>query len=123
MKKNVKLLNLFKGIIISFIISIICIIITSIILRFTNIQESKLTLINNITMTLSICLGSMYLAIKSKENGWLHGSILGGIYYIIILVLKVIFINENIFKSTYLLRLIVSVILGAIGGIIGINLI
>lgn len=123
MVNNIKIKGLLKAIILSLIMTIVLLGFTSILLRFTKIKESKLEVLNNITMVISIFLGSIYLAFKIRENGWLYGSILGGSYYLIIVILNIIFVKINIFKKLYILRFILAILLGAISGIIGINLI
>ncbi len=123
MKNNIKLINLLKGVLLSIVLSLIFILLTSVLLRFTNFQETKISLINNISMTISICVSSMFVAMKTREKGWLYGSLLGGIYFLIVIILNVGFLKVNVFQRIYLVKLIGSIILGAIGGIIGINLI
>lgn len=123
MINNIIVKSLLKAIIFSLIVTIILLGFASVFLRFTTMQESTLGILNNITMVISISLGGLYLAFKIRENGWLYGSILGGSYYLIILILNIIFMKVNIFKMIYILRFILAVLLGAISGIIGINLI
>lgn len=123
MKNKENLKYLLKSFILSLIITFIFLVLISLLLRYTSLQERKLTIINNIIMVISIALSSAYLAIKIKENGWLYGSILGVLYCLFILILNIIFLKASIFKTIYIIKLIIAMIIGAIGGIIGINLI
>lgn len=123
MKKALNFKYLIRGLILTLIMTLILILIVSFLLRFTNLAEAKLSLINNVIMVLSIALGSGYLAIKIKEKGWLFGALLGLIYYCLLLVLNIIFFKINIFKLIYIMKLMIAMLIGAIGGIIGINLI
>lgn len=113
---------LLKGLLLSFIITIVLLLILSLLLTFTSIREARLPLFNNIVMVISIVVGSMYVAIKTKENGWLNGAILGLIYFFIVLLFNLIFFKSFDSNLLVISKLVLSTIMGLIGGIIGINL-
>lgn len=121
-KKNVNSIKyLAKGLLIAFILSIIFVIIISLLLRFTNLRESKVSLLNNIAMILCIVFASIYTSIKVKENGWLNGGLIGFFYYLIIIFLNVIFLRTLDTNVLMLTKLVLATVTGIIGGIIGIN--
>lgn len=111
-----------KGLLIAFILSIIFIIIISVLLRFTNLRESKVSLLNNIAMILCIVIASVYTSIKVKENGWLNGGLIGFFYYLIIIFLNLIFLRTIDTNILMLTKLVLATFTGIIGGIIGINI-
>lgn len=113
---------IFKGLMIAFLLTLILILIFSLFLSFTSIRESKLPLFNNLVMIVSIVVGSIYVAIKVKENGWLNGALIGLGYYIVLTLLGILFIKPFIFDFVVLSRLVIALITGIIGGMIGINL-
>jgi putative membrane protein (TIGR04086 family) len=122
-KKNVNSIKyLAKGLLIAFILSIIFVIIISLLLRFTNLGESKVSLLNNIAMILCIVSASVYTSIKVKENGWLNGGLIGFFYYLIIIFLNVVFLRTLDTNVLMLTKLVLSTVTGIIGGIIGINI-
>lgn len=122
-KKNIiNIKYLAKGLLIAFILSIIFIIIISLLLRFTSLRESKVSLLNNIVVILSIAIGSIYTSIKVKENGWLNGGALGLLYYLVIILLNVAFLRNLDTNALMLTKLVLSTLTGIIGGIIGINI-
>ena len=102
--------------------TVIMIFITSLVLQFTSLRENKLSIINNIVMILSVLLPSIYLSLKVKENGWLNGLILGFTYYLLVLLLNIFFLKSNIFIPLTIGKLLLTALIGSIGGIIGINL-
>ncbi|NLJ78400.1 MAG: TIGR04086 family membrane protein [Tissierellia bacterium] len=111
-----------KGLILSFGIAIGLILIASVLLTYTNLQESKMHIINTIIMTMSISIGGIYVATKVDEKGWLNGGIIGGSYFLIILLINLIFIRPFIFDIYIVGKFIASLAAGIIGGTIGINL-
>lgn len=111
-----------RGIALAFAITFVLLLIVSLLLRFTDIRESNMTLLNNFVLIISIVFSSAMVGKNVKERGWLNGAILGFLYYLIIIVLNIVFnrpLNLGIFL---LIRLIIATALGAIGGMIGINL-
>lgn len=114
--------HLFKALFLSFISTIVFLIITSILFRFTSLKESTLPLINNIIVIISIVLGSLYVSLKRKENGWINGALLGFFYYLFIIIINLISINQINIDLILLAKLMAASLTGAIAGIIGINL-
>lgn len=122
MKSNIKPMYWFKGLVLSFFITVILIMIMSLLLRFTNLREGKLPLFNSIIMVISIVIGSIYVAIQIKENGWLNGAILGFGYYFVIILINFIVVRPISLDLIAAVKLITASLIGSIGGMIGINL-
>lgn len=111
-----------KGLLLSFGIALMLILIVSILLTYTNLKESRIHIINTIIMTMSIAVGGVYIATKVDEKGWLNGGIIGGAYFLVLLFINLIFIKPFIFDIYILGKFLVSLAAGIIGGTIGINL-
>lgn len=123
MRDKVKPMDWFKALVLSFGITVLLIIIMSLILRFTNLREEKLPLLNNIIMLLSIAIASIYLAMQVREKGWFNGAILGFGYYLVIILINFIIVRPISLDLISAIKLIMATLIGAIGGMIGINLI
>ena len=109
--------NIIKGIIISFITTIIFLLIFSIILTYTNISENFITPTIIVITAISIFIGST----KIQRNGLLNGAIVGGIYLISIYLLSSI-INQKFALSMQSIGMIISgIVCGMFGGILGVN--
>jgi putative membrane protein (TIGR04086 family) len=121
-KNKSRIKYLLKGVLVAFIITIIALIFFSLILRVTSLRESKLTTLNNITMILSVAIGSFYTAVKIRENGWLNGAIVGALYYLIIILLNIVIIRPETSNMYLFIKLLISTVAGFIGGMLGINL-
>lgn len=121
-KKTEYIILILKGIALAYIITIIMMLIFSLILTYTSLKESMIPILNTITMIVSIVLGSIYLTIKIGEKGWMNGMIVGVLYFLILLLLNKITINESNLSIISFSKLIISIVTGIIGGMIGINL-
>ena len=73
-----------KGIIISILITMICLLIFSIILTNSNIQENTIFPVVAIITAISIATGSIISSIKISNKGIINGGLVGGIYIILI---------------------------------------
>ncbi|MGO1470149.1 MAG: TIGR04086 family membrane protein [Tissierella sp.] len=122
MKNKINFKTLIKCLTLSFIITVGMIFITSLLLQYTSLKETKLIIINNIIMIISIFIPSMFLSLKIKEKGWLNGLLLGIFYYIIFLLFNIVFLKESIIILFAITKLLLAGLVGSIGGIIGINL-
>ncbi len=121
MKKD-KVIYLLKGLFIAYIITVVLILIFSLLLTYTNLQENKIPLLNTIALIGSIALASIYVSIKIKEKGWIMGAIIGIVYYIILIALNFLFLKTLAMDIFSISKLILASVTGMIGGMIGINL-
>ena len=117
-----KIKYLARALVLAFIVTIIFILISSVILTFTNIREGKGAILNTITFLISISVGSIYFSTKSKEKGWINGGIFGFIYSLILIIINIIFLKSNIIDVLSFQKIILGIVIGIIGGIIGINM-
>ncbi|MFA5577419.1 MAG: TIGR04086 family membrane protein [Tissierellaceae bacterium] len=117
-----KLVYLLKGLILSYIITTISILVFSLLLTYSKIGEGFIPLANTLVLILSIAVGSIYLSGKLREKGWINGGILGISYYLILLILGLSFKRPMIGEAFLISRLVISIVSGVIGGIIGINI-
>lgn len=118
---NSNIANIFKGLMFSFLITLISVFLFSIILTYTNISE-KIIPIVIITLTfISILIGTMIGIRKISENGMLNGAIIGGAYVILLYLISSI-LNTGFTLNIYTIFMIIAgIISGIIGGIIGVN--
>ena len=119
--ENKTLINILKGVGISLIATVIMLIIFSIILTYTNIQESAINPVIMIITAISILIGSSIENTKIKKNGLINGGIIGGIYILILYAVSSI-LNWNFSLNIQsIIMIITAIIFGTLGGIIGVN--
>lgn len=115
-------LNIVKSLALSFILTLLLILIVSILLIVTPIKEATIPLLNTIIIIISIVVGSVYMSKKVDENGWLNGGIIGALYFLILLILNFLFIKPFIFDVYTASKFFISLVVGVIGGMIGVNM-
>lgn len=111
-----------KSILICFVISFVMILIYALILSFSSISDASMSKVTQTILIISIAISSAYGSKKTRHRGWLFGSILGLIFGILLVPFGMA-LGEAFVLDIYLIaKLIVSAAVGAIGGIIGVNL-
>lgn len=119
--ENKTIINIIKGVGISLITTVIMLIIFSIILTYTNIQESAINPVIMIITAISILIGSSFGNTKIRKNGLINGGIIGAIYIIIIYLISSILNWKFSLNIQSIIMITVAIIFGILGGIIGVN--
>ena len=115
------LIQILKGIGISFVSTIIFLVIFAIILTYTQVAENTINPVIILITALSILIGSSIANIKLKKNGLINGAIIGGIYMLIIYLISSILNWKFGLNLQSLIMIVVGVIFGILGGILGVN--
>ena len=121
-EKNDMFFNILKGLLISILFTFLCLIIFSILLVYTNLGENLMQPGIIVITGISILIGSSIGNRKANKNGMISGAIIGGLYILCIYIISSI-VNEGnfILNLNSILMMGASLIGGAIGGIIGVN--
>ena len=115
------LIKIFKGLILSFLITLFSVFIFSIILTYTNISEKIIPVVIIIITFISILIGTMMGIRKISKNGMINGAIVGGTYVVLLYCISSI-LNTGFILNIYAVFMIIfGIISGIIGGIIGVN--
>ena len=111
-----------KSLVLSFIFTLVLVLIVSLLLAYTPLKESTIPLLNTIIMIISITIGSIYISIKIGEKGWINGGIIGILYFLILVLLNYLFIKPFTLDIYSISKFFISLATGIIGGMIGINI-
>ena len=111
-----------KSLAISFVFTLILVLVVSLLLTYTSLKESRIPLLNTIVMVISITVGSIYMAVKVEENGWLYGGLIGALFFLILVLLNFLFIKPFILDIYSISKFFIALVTGIIAGIIGINI-
>lgn len=110
-----------KGVIISFLVTMILLFIFSIILTFSNIGENVINPVIIMITAVSILIGSSMENMKIKKQGLLNGGVIGALYILMIYFISSI-LNWNFSLCIQsIIMIIAGISFGMIGGIIGVN--
>ncbi|MHA0858368.1 TIGR04086 family membrane protein [Paenibacillus sp. CMAA1364] len=95
--------------------------ILSLVLWLSGLQEQELTKYTYIIHALSCIMGGIVSGKRSSHKGWMRGALTGLCYGIIILLVGFLALDGS---STFINAtwIVASIISGAIGGVLGINL-
>jgi len=128
MKYNAKsessnyLITLIKGVGFSYIVTFIFIVLLALIMTYTSLSEGLIPIVNSIAMIISIVIGSIYMSIKVNKKGWLSGGAIGLVYIFILIIFSSIFADKFAMDGYLLLKVLIALVTGSVGGMIGINL-
>lgn len=107
-----------KGLIVSYVITIIVFCVFSIIYSSTNLKDDFLYLIVRVTVIMSIAIGSVVSCKNINSKGFINGAIIGILYTLITFILG-IFLEEA--TNTKLELVVVNIMVGILFGIVGVN--
>ena len=112
----------FKGLAFSFIFTLILFFIFAIILRFTNVSDNVIPGIVLLISIISILSGAAICTKNAENQGWLWGSSIGGAYAVILYIISSLTLTGFSFPLATLYLLLGYIAIGAVGGIVGINM-
>lgn len=114
--------SVLKGGMVGLCVALIGILIFAFILRFTNISDKIITPVNQVIKGISIFLGVFIGMKKHKEAGLLSGFLIGLLFTIAAFLMFSILDGAFCFDRTLLNDIIFGSVVGAICGIICVNL-
>ena len=120
--EHVNILRVIKGLMIAYIITLPCFLIFALILTYTDFPEKYTYIAVLATTIISVLVAASFSTKNVKSKGWMNGGAVGLIYMVILyLISSIVFMNFNIDMQA-IFSLIIGTIVGAIGGILGINI-
>ncbi len=112
--------NTFKSVVTSLYIPVFCVIVMSFTMLYIDLPQIVIEAISYIIIAL-FCYESAYKSTQTLRNkGLVQGLICGVMVYIILFLCSILFLNFEITISA-IAKLVVCILLGAIGGIRGVN--
>ena len=120
--ERVNLMLIFKGILISYLITIPAFIIFAFILTYTSFPEKFIPAAVTFTTVISVLIAGSKATRNVKNKGWMNGGVVGFLYVIVLYLISSITFKKFTIDKHGITILIIGVLTGAIGGIIGINL-
>lgn len=118
--KNI--LRIVKGSITAIILTLILLLVFAMFLTYTDIKENTINPVIIVITGISILVGSSLSTLKIKKNGLINGFLVGLIYIITIYLISSIARTGFKLNLYSIIMMLVSTIMGMIGGIIGVNL-
>lgn len=121
-KNSSAAMAILKGVIVALCVSLVGILIFAFLLRFTSISDKIIAPVNQVIKGVSIFLGVFIGLKKHKEMGLLNGLFIGLLFTILAFLVFSLLDGAFCFDKTLLNDIIFGSIIGAICGIICVNL-
>ncbi len=119
--KNV-IFQILKGILVAVCFSLIGILLFALSLRFFDMSDLGIKIVNQIIKTLSILSGCFVCLKADRKNGLVKGILISVLYTIVSFFLFSILNGEFSFSVSILFDLLFSFVVGAISGILCVNI-
>jgi putative membrane protein (TIGR04086 family) len=111
-----------KSLLICFIISFVMILVYALILSFSSISDASMSKVTQTILIISVAISSAYGGKKTRRRGWMFGSVLGLIFAALLIPFGMAVGQAFVMDMFLVAKLLVTAAVGAIGGIIGVNL-
>ena len=121
-KEDSNFVRIIKGSILSIILTIICLLIFSLILAYTNIPEKTMITVITAVTAISILAGSIISVSKIEKKGIINGALVGLIYILTIYIISSIAKGNFGITINSIILIASAIIAGMLGGIIGVNI-
>jgi putative membrane protein (TIGR04086 family) len=102
------------------ILSLVLVLVVAALFYFSNLSFDFIDTATWIITITSICYSSIYGAYKIGRKGYLHGALIGAIYLIIVAIIAFLAEKGKLDMGGYLVAFIMSLVIGALSGMIGI---
>jgi putative membrane protein (TIGR04086 family) len=86
------------------------------------LSEIHSPLVMNIVSFLCLFLGGVYAGTRAGTAGWAHGALTGAVYLVLVSILGLLLFDQLAPWLILLQRVVLGVLIGAVGGTVGINL-
>lgn len=111
-----------KFLFISICIGLVLVCLSAFIMAYTNINDTMMPVLVYTSIGVSVFAGSVMLGRKVKEKGYIYGAIFGFIFFSIMYIFTVLSFKGFFVNSTAGIYLLTSLVSGAVGGILGVNM-
>ena len=113
--------TIFKGTMISILLTLILLFIFAIVLTYTTIAENTIPAVIIVITAISLLMGSSIANRKMKKNGLINGAIIGSIYILTIYIISSIISGTFAMNFKSVIMIVVGILFGILGGIVGVN--
>lgn len=121
-KNTSNVVQLFKGIIFSILITLVLLFAFSALLTYTDMQESAIPVVTIVITAISILIGSSISTIKINKNGIINGGIIGFVYIFMLYILSSVVKTGFTLNVYSIVMMIAAIVAGMVGGIVGVNI-
>ena len=114
------LIDVSKAVLYSLVVSIVCVLVYAIFVKFVHISDTGIVIGNTVIKLISLLVGCFF-AFRNFEEGLTKGVLVGFLYAILSQFVFSIISGSGIFSGISVWGVLFSIIVGAISGIIAVN--
>jgi putative membrane protein (TIGR04086 family) len=122
MEKNIKFSCVGAGVLRSSILTLIAMLIYSGIITIIPDNMKVKAVVIMIITCLSVLYGAAYAAKKAKRKGWITGVLVALFYCLLVYVISILSGRNAVLGLSDILRVCIALFVGALSGMLGINL-
>lgn len=122
MEQRAFLTKVTKGVLRAAVITTILLVIYAIIMTFTDVSKQVTSVYYLLVTCLSVIYGAIYSAKKNNKNGWLVGMLVAFLYMLLLYIISAVIFKDVSLGTKELLRMAIAVMVGALSGMLGINI-
>ncbi len=111
-----------KSVSIGYGFSLICFLLLALLVTFTRLSEAVVPMITQGIIIIGLTISGASAAIKAKSRGWLYGILCGILFMGLVIIVSWIAVDGFVFDKYVFSKIALGIAVGAIGGMIGINL-
>lgn len=115
------ILKIGKGLLLSLGITVVLLLLFSLVLAYSNIQENTIAPVIIVITVISILIGSGISMSKLKKNGIVNGGMVGLLYILILYGISSCFSGSFGLEISSIIIMTGGILAGAIGGVIAVN--
>lgn len=119
--KGVAFWSIFRGTLVSLVVSLVLLLLASIVLHFTAVPEKISPYLVFVITVTAILSGSYLTGKRTHYRGWLHGGLVGLFYVLLLMLLGRFFLEEFNLGLNLFSKLFLGFIFGTAGGMWGVN--
>ena len=119
--KKTTIIAFIKAAILAIIIALALILIFAFVLKLTNLNDAAILPINMVIKAISVCVGTIVLC-KNGQGGLIKGLVLGLLFACLSFTIFSILNGSFVFKFSLIIDLVYCTLVGAIVGIVAVNL-
>ena len=116
------LINSAKGVLHAVILTILLLFVFTAIMNFVSVNTQVMSVSYIIITCFSVLYGSIYATRKNNRNGWLVGTLVALLYMLLLYIVSAIIFQDPTIHMNDFLRLLIAVLVGALSGMLGINI-
>ncbi len=119
--KSKNFLQILKGVGVSLVVSLVGILVFAFVLRFVNMGDNLIKIINQVIKVLSVLLGVSLTLKKDKTKGLLKGAGVGALYTLLAYLVFSVLVGNFNFGLSLVFDTIFASVIGLICGVIFVN--